>query len=75
MSRVILVDNSAEAFCFNPENGVLVESWFSDPEDTALLGLLRMLRELKAKGVGVEEFLGGRGQTDNKKEEEGSKQI
>ena len=57
MSNVVLVDNSAEAFCFHPENGVLVRSWFSDAEDAELPKVLRLLHRLRESAQPVQKFL------------------
>ena len=47
MSKVIIVDNVAENFQMQPDNGILIRSWFDDPHDNALLELLPLL-----KGIG-----------------------
>ena len=36
LSKVIIVDNVAENFQLQPENGILIKSWYDDQEDTAL---------------------------------------
>jgi len=40
MSKMMIVDNLAENFQVNPENGIFIVSWFNDPEDTILLELI-----------------------------------
>ena len=37
LSKVIIVDNSAESFILQPQNGILISSWIGDRKDTALL--------------------------------------
>ena len=54
LSKCIIVDNIAENFQFQTENGIFIKSWFSDPQDTALLELGPMLSEI-AKGGRVQD--------------------
>jgi CTD small phosphatase-like protein 2 len=44
LSKVIIVDNIAENFQAQPDNGILIRSWFDDPNDNALLELLPLLK-------------------------------
>ena len=46
LERTVIVDNAAEAFGFQPANGILVESWFGDPDDDKLLRVLELLEEM-----------------------------
>lgn len=44
LSKVIIVDNIAESFLLQPENGICIKSWYDDPADTALNELAPFLK-------------------------------
>lgn len=44
LSKTIIVDNVAENFSLQPDNGIFIKSWFEDPSDTALLELAPLLK-------------------------------
>jgi CTD small phosphatase-like protein 2 len=46
LRKVIIVDNVAENFQVQPENGIFISSWFNDPTDTALEELAPLLKGL-----------------------------
>lgn len=44
----MLVDNSPYAYGYHIDNGIPIESWFDDENDTELLKLIGFLRRLHA---------------------------
>jgi len=44
LNRMIIVDNLAENFQFQPENGIMIKTWVGDPHDTALFELAPILK-------------------------------
>ncbi len=49
LSRAVLVDNSPLSFIFQPNNGILVSSWFDDADDAALNSVLQLLHYLASE--------------------------
>jgi len=50
LSRVVLVDNSPVSLLINPENSILLRSFYTDPDDRVLSNLLVLLRRLHHAG-------------------------
>ena len=44
IAKTIIVDNVAENFQLQPDNGILIRSWYDDMSDTALEDLAPLLR-------------------------------
>ncbi len=51
MSKTIIVDNVAENFQLQPDNGIFIKTWFDDPCDNALEELAPLLREIALRRV------------------------
>ncbi len=44
LSKTIIIDNVADNFQLQPENGIFVKSWFEDPKDIVLSELSPLLK-------------------------------
>lgn len=51
LSKTIIVDNVAENFQLQPDNGIFIKSWFDDKNDTALSELAPLLKQIVKKNV------------------------
>ncbi|KAM0062458.1 putative protein-serine/threonine phosphatase [Helianthus debilis subsp. tardiflorus] len=51
LARVVMIDNSPQAFGFQVDNGIPIESWYDDRTDQELLTLMPFLESL----VGVDD--------------------
>lgn len=45
------MDNVAENFQLQPDNGVFIRTWIDDPADNALDELAPLLKEIVVKGI------------------------
>ncbi|CAK0824149.1 unnamed protein product, partial [Prorocentrum cordatum] len=46
LGRTLIIDNIAENFLLQPQNGILIRDWLEDPQDQCLFNLTPVLEEL-----------------------------
>jgi len=51
LSKTIIVDNIAENFQLQPNNGIFIKTWISDPKDTCLFDLAPLLIKMVKSGI------------------------
>jgi len=57
LNHILIMDNVAENFMLQPNNGIFICTWYDDPNDTALSALTPLLDELIATRSKVPEIL------------------
>ena len=46
LKKTIIVDNIAENFCLQKDNGIFIKTWYDDQDDTELEKIGSLLKEL-----------------------------
>jgi Dullard-like phosphatase family protein len=58
--QCVLVDNSPISVACNPDNSVLIRSWYDDPKDKELCDLLVILQDMQLRGEDCSQYLANR---------------
>ncbi|KAI3413353.1 CTD small phosphatase-like protein 2 [Globodera pallida] len=53
LARTVIIDNCLQSFAYQIDNGILIESWFSEQNDTELLKLIPFLAALSSEDKDV----------------------
>jgi len=57
LSRTMIIDNIADNFMLQPDNGITVADWLGDPQDQVLCDLVSLLEELVKTRTSVPDIL------------------
>lgn len=51
LKKTIIVDNISENYLLQPENGICIKTWYTDPDDDALMQLAPLLLQIARRNV------------------------